>query len=347
MTFRFFRRIRIAPGLSLNLSKSGPSLSFGPRGTKLTVGRHGVHRSVGLPGTGMYYTTRRSWSGKSRKGVGNDGQENDPDRPPQVEDALTLGFFKRLVTPKGEEALVDGMKEVVRENPRRALGHLKNSAHLADGAFLAGMMALKLEEFENARRYLNYALTNQRRLGKQLGKFGINAAVSLPITSEIAAVVGPDRRGVLLAQVEACQHQGDWTEAIGYLKRLYSTDKDDLVVKVSVSEILVNELGDRRSLKDALKFSEGAENDSSIHGALLLYRAKAPRLLGVCEGARDLLTALLRRRKGRGDDLLNAIRFERVLVYEVIGRHKQARSDFERVYAADPEFEGVAAQLGI
>ena len=37
MGFRFQRRIRIAPGLTLNLSKPGGSLSFGPRGAKFTV----------------------------------------------------------------------------------------------------------------------------------------------------------------------------------------------------------------------------------------------------------------------------------------------------------------------
>ena len=38
MGFRFWRRIKIAPGVTLNLSKSGGSLSFGPRGAKFTVG---------------------------------------------------------------------------------------------------------------------------------------------------------------------------------------------------------------------------------------------------------------------------------------------------------------------
>ncbi|RLC08862.1 MAG: DUF4236 domain-containing protein, partial [Deltaproteobacteria bacterium] len=41
MSFRFWRRIKIAPGVTLNLSKSGGSLSFGPRGAKFTVGSRG------------------------------------------------------------------------------------------------------------------------------------------------------------------------------------------------------------------------------------------------------------------------------------------------------------------
>ncbi|PXF54827.1 MAG: hypothetical protein C4B57_05760 [Deltaproteobacteria bacterium] len=46
MSFRFWRRIRIAPGVTLNLSKSGGSLSFGPRGAKFTVGSCGKRGTV-------------------------------------------------------------------------------------------------------------------------------------------------------------------------------------------------------------------------------------------------------------------------------------------------------------
>lgn len=51
---RFRRRIRIAPGLRLNLSGSGLSLSAGPRGASVTVGSRGVWRNLSVPGTGLY-----------------------------------------------------------------------------------------------------------------------------------------------------------------------------------------------------------------------------------------------------------------------------------------------------
>ena len=58
MGFRFYRRIRLCPGLSVNLSRSGPSLSVGVRGAHVTVGRRGVTRTIGVPGTGLFYTSR-------------------------------------------------------------------------------------------------------------------------------------------------------------------------------------------------------------------------------------------------------------------------------------------------
>ena len=54
---RLFRRMRLAPGVSLNLSGSGPSLSLGVRGAHVTLGRRGVRRTVGIPGTGLFYTS--------------------------------------------------------------------------------------------------------------------------------------------------------------------------------------------------------------------------------------------------------------------------------------------------
>jgi hypothetical protein len=58
MGFRFYRRVRLFPGLSVNLSRLGPSLSVGVRGAHVTVGRRGVTRTVGLPGTGIFWTSR-------------------------------------------------------------------------------------------------------------------------------------------------------------------------------------------------------------------------------------------------------------------------------------------------
>jgi hypothetical protein len=58
MPFRFYRRKTIIPGVRVNLSRSGPSFTFGVKGAHLTVGRRGVTKTVGIPGTGAFYTSR-------------------------------------------------------------------------------------------------------------------------------------------------------------------------------------------------------------------------------------------------------------------------------------------------
>lgn len=57
MGFRFRRRITLIPGVRINLSRSGTSLSFGGRGFWYTVGPNGKRRTtISAPGTGLSWT---------------------------------------------------------------------------------------------------------------------------------------------------------------------------------------------------------------------------------------------------------------------------------------------------
>ena len=346
MSFRFWRRIRIAPGLTLNLSKAGASLSFGPRGAKFTIGPRGKRATVGIPGTGLFYTT--TFSGGKRR-----DQTATPETAlavPQVrpKDRLTLGFFKRLITPDDEEALVDGCRELVLGNEEKACEYLKQAVHLADGAYLAGFLALKQERLEEAADYLTIAADKYNSLGRYFSKYGISAVMSLPITDEIAAHVGPDVRGVLLGLVEAYQRQEKWGDALACLERLRRLEPDDVVVKLSLAELLLEARpGDRNVCRKIMRLAEGIENETPVHTALLLYKARALRGLGLREAARDTLTSTLRRKKGRSEDLLRALRYERALVYEGLGQRRRARRALEKLYAESPDYEDVAERLGL
>lgn len=56
MGFRFQKRIKILPGLWINLSKSGVSASAGGHGATVNVGADGRRMvTLGIPGTGMSY----------------------------------------------------------------------------------------------------------------------------------------------------------------------------------------------------------------------------------------------------------------------------------------------------
>lgn len=54
MAWTFRRKIKVAPGVHINLSKSGVSTSIGPKGAKVTVGSNGTYLHTGIPGTGIY-----------------------------------------------------------------------------------------------------------------------------------------------------------------------------------------------------------------------------------------------------------------------------------------------------
>jgi len=337
VSFRFWRRVRIAPGLTLNLSKTGGSLSFGVRGAHFTVGPHGKRVTAGIPGTGLFYTS--TLSGTSKRSGSSPGDSDD---------RLTLGFFKRLLTPDDEEAFVDGCRELSQGNDDAAFKHLQQAIHLADGAWLAGFLALKAERLDLAEQYLNMASEKQERLVHYFSKYSLEASLKMSVTDEVSALVEPDMRGILLGLVEIYQQQSRWHDAIQCLNQLQAMEPDDIVVKLSLAELLLAaHPNDQETCKKIVGFTQGIDNETPTHAALLLYKARAMRALGLAEAAKQVLTIALRRRKGRSDELLHAIRYERALAYEQMGQHRRARSDLERIYAEDPDYSDVAGRLGL
>lgn len=60
MAWNYRKRIKIAPGIHLNLSKGGVSTSIGPKGAKISIGKNGTYLNTSIPGTGLYSRTRLS-----------------------------------------------------------------------------------------------------------------------------------------------------------------------------------------------------------------------------------------------------------------------------------------------
>jgi hypothetical protein len=60
MGWRFQRREKLLPGVTLNLGKRGAGLSAGRRGARVSASRRGLTATVGLVGTGLAYIWRRN-----------------------------------------------------------------------------------------------------------------------------------------------------------------------------------------------------------------------------------------------------------------------------------------------
>lgn len=56
MGFRLRWRVRVAPGVHLNVSKSGFSVSLGGAPATLNIGRKGLKGTISAPGTGLSYS---------------------------------------------------------------------------------------------------------------------------------------------------------------------------------------------------------------------------------------------------------------------------------------------------
>jgi len=350
MPFRFWRRVRIAPGVTLNLGKRGASVSLGRRGAHLTFGSRGGRATVGIPGTGLFWSRRLDdgTGGRERSRRTSRARQAEPGSEQDLASRLDLGFFRRLVTPPEERAFIAGCRELVRGDEAAAYAHLAQAVHLADGAFLAGLVALSLDRAEDAAAHLEAAVADHRRLGSIFHKYGLATFPQLPVTDELVAVIRPDLRGALLALVEAYQRLRRVDDALAALERLRRLVPDDVVMRVSLAELLLEARpGDRTTLRRVAALGEGIANESAVHAALLLYRGRALRRLGLHEAALQVLTVALRRRKDRPADLLHALRYERALLLAEMGRRRRARAELERLYAEAPDYADVAARLGL
>jgi hypothetical protein len=64
-SWRFRRSVKIAPGVRLNVNKRSVGISAGVRGARSSVNSDGRRtRSVGIPGTGLYYRSQTGPRGR-------------------------------------------------------------------------------------------------------------------------------------------------------------------------------------------------------------------------------------------------------------------------------------------
>lgn len=361
MGFRFFKRMNILPGVTLNLSKGGGSVSIGPQGAKLTFGASGARATVGLPGTGLFYTTKLSlkklgelFGGSSDTEVqetvkkGTSLSKKKPQGELAQPEQRMPDFFEQPVLSDDEKELAAGCQALAAGNKAAALGHFSQATALADGAFLAGCMALEKKDVPGAIRYLTMAAQQEKELGQCLLRHGIVTTLSLEITEDVAAHIGPNLRGVLLALAEAYQAQEHYPGAIRCLQQLRLLEPGDVVVKLSLAELLMEaEKLTKETYQEVVQLAEDITNQSAVHAALLLYKAKALRGLNLLDAAQDVLTNALKRTKDRPADLLRALRYERALVYEEKREIKKARTELEKIYAEAPDYEDVKKRLGL
>lgn len=336
MSFRFWHRVRLAPGLTLNLSKSSASLSIGPRGAKYTIGPRGQRFTAGIPGSGLFYSVHvpHRTGGVAAPATGT------------VRDRLDPGFFRRLVMSSSERLFLDGLRAVHDGQEDAALVALEQTLEVADARWLSGVLRLKRGDLAMARTHLESALRQPWRLGTRIAELNLSLTVSFPVAPWVVAHARPGEAGTLLALVEAAQSSDRVDDAMRHLERLLAVAGTDPVAKVSFAELVLDRPdADRALLERVVVLTADADNATAVHAAMLLYRGRALARLGLPAAAQNAFNLALRRKADRPADLLHQIRYERARLYEERGRRALARGEFERLFADAPDFADVRQRL--
>lgn len=91
MGIRFRKRIKLLPGLWVNLSKSGASVSAGVKGFTVNSRRGKTRTTVGLPGTGISYSSTSGTTAPTSTSTST-GKPAPTVRPPTVRPLIWIAL---------------------------------------------------------------------------------------------------------------------------------------------------------------------------------------------------------------------------------------------------------------
>jgi len=357
--WRFRRTMKILPGVRLNFSRSGVSWSVGVRGLRLTLGgKTGPRTTVGLPGSGISYT--KTWpkhreiaptdrqpqpaSLETAKRVPGGGASPRPELPaPAPKRPSLLG---KLVMPAAEQAFAEGLYALWNSQPKVATKDfavsLQHEPRSAEGHYLAGLAQRELDDVPAAIDHLENALDLEAPLpGPWIAKHAAGLTYELVITENLTAQVPLDEVSAALTLVELYQSQNRLDDAIAVMEELVHTLPDEHYVRLSLAE-LYSEGGE---YDHVIQLLAGVQNEDDATLACLFYYTQALIAKGLYDAALSVIAKGLRKSKGRDPELLKELQYAKGLAYEGQGKVAQARREFERLYATDPNFRDVAERV--
>lgn len=359
MGFRFSKRIKLLPGVTLNLSKGVPSVSVGPRGAKATIGAKGISSSLGIPGTGASYQKKLvSWGsgGKTASSRGTSKTASSrtsrpvsaPAPAPQSNtqsdyEKLNFGFFAKLTLSKEEKALAKGIQACLLNDYEAAEPHLKQALPLPDAAFTLGTVYLNTERYEEAEKLFALAEQTPNRIGQFYQKYTLGMTFHLAVSPFYEADFPPCVLVSYLSHVEMLQQLKRYMDACKLLQDLQKRFPDNLDVIISWADIVLeNEPNNEEKMTELVNMTKNLDNASYAHAVLLMYKSEAFDNLGMTDAAITTLTNTMRKKADRPKDFLLELQYQRGVLYQKVGKNAQALKDFNAVYVEDPVYANVA-----
>jgi tetratricopeptide (TPR) repeat protein len=321
MGFRMRKSFKVAPGVRLNVSKSGFGASVGGKGGRYSVhssGRRTVSAGSGVI-PGVYY--QQSVGGRS-------GRAQAPAQVPTK--APKPGLF----APKGEKELYNAIR-AQSVAAIRAVGDTHPDFRIPSYS-LAGLMLLDDDSLQ-AKSLLTPVFDQGAEPAADafVVKY-IATRMELPIAAGVSAELSLSRDAVGLSLAELLQEEGDLSGAIDVVERL----EPSAYTAVSLAELYL--LDDRPD--EVIELTEGVTNEDDATAILLVFRGAAFRHQGFHDAAHETLKEALRSRS-RAAPIRHLALSERAANYLAQGKKGMARKDLERILAEDSDYEGVRERI--
>lgn len=339
MGFRMRKSINIAPGVRLNVSRSGVGYSVGGKGVRVTKHANGrVSRTLSIPGTGLSHHATIS-PGRSRATDGHRQKVSatapTPSRtatPGLLASAWERDLFAILTSTRPDDYVAVARKH------GRAAGHARVLAAALEGLlhFECGHGDPNAES--RARSLLGWAVAQDATepMMQFIGKYLPDRTWPVEIVSGVTAELRLRDDVLLLAAAELHQAAGDLDAAIWTVEQAHPTGHAALS--------LVDLYSAAGRHRDVIEMTNGVTNSDDATALLLALRGRAFAQLGFNDAAREGFTAALRVRS-RSAPVRHRALLERAQVDLAQNRIAAARKNFEKILAEDPSYPGLANAL--
>jgi tetratricopeptide (TPR) repeat protein len=327
MGFRMRKSIKVAPGVRLNVSKSGVGASVGGKGARVSA--HSSGRRTTTVGSGIvpgvYYQSSKG-GGSRRSGSGSQAaaQQTTPPSPKKP------GMF----APKGEKELYKAIKAQDVKAIKSVGVYYKN--FLLPSYSLAGLMLLT-DEPKEAEQLLSEAFaTGKDPAEDKFVSSYLSTRLELSLAQGVTAELPVNRDAVGLALAELKQEHGDLDGAIEVVEQLDPTT----YAAVSLAELY----SQTERWDDVVELTEGMKNEDDASALLCVFRGQAFRQQGFHDAAHEALKEALRS-KSRAAPIRHLALAERAKNYLAQGKKGMARKDLERILAEDSDHPNVREEL--
>ncbi len=170
MSLRFRRRLKILPGIYLNLGRNGISTTIGPRGANLNIGKQGVYLNTGIPGTGI--SNRQKLYGGSNN---NPAEPINTETTPPIDKSINTNSSQEIISSEGLKGLQEQLENAKKEGEslvseititEKQLGEFESDLSQKQNGLFAKLFTKK-ETIENLEKKVDEISQNRTELIKQ------------------------------------------------------------------------------------------------------------------------------------------------------------------------------------